>query len=87
MSVAFLLVSWRGKDIIWISALSSFEYRSQVEATGGHNFLVTHRVAKVDIISFRFSIFGKPFSHKMYTRACELYPQCHLISEDGPDWS
>ena len=58
-----------------------------MEAIGGHNFLVTHRVAKVDIISFRFSIFGKPFSHKMYTRACELNPQCHLILKDGPDWS
>lgn len=58
-----------------------------MEAIGGHNFLVIHRVAKEDIISFRFSIFGKPFSHKMYTRAYELNPQYHLIFEYGPDWS
>lgn len=58
-----------------------------MEAIGGHNFLVIHRVAKVDIISFRFNIFGKPFSHKMYTRAYELNPQYRLIFEYGPDWS
>lgn len=59
-----------------------------MEAIGKHNFLASHRVAKVDIIiSFRFGIFGKPVSLKMYPRACELNPQCHLIEEDEPDWS